>query len=140
MENEQLGFLDKAKEALQQNLRWGGMLVVIGYVMIGLLAFMGLASAFIFSQTSGIAAFVVLLMYALIFLMYYFPLRRFNGYLQGCRDSLETNNERYFIEGLKDLSGAMRLLVIYTFVVIGFYALILVLALVLGAYPNLAAI
>lgn len=139
MENEQVAFLEKAKMALQQNLRWGGMLVTIGYVFIGLMALMGLASAFVISQTSGIAALVVLLVYGMLLMMYFYPLRKLNGFLQGCRDALETANERYLLEGLSNLAAAMRLFVIYTLVGIGVYVLLIFVAIFMGAYSNLLA-
>ena len=139
MENEQIAFLEKAKMALQQNLRWGGMLVTIGYVFIGLMALMGLASAFVISQTSGIAALVVLLVYCMLLMMYFYPLRKLNGFLQGCRDALETANERYLVEGLSNLAAAMRLFVIYTLVGIGVYVLLIFVAIFLGTYSNMLA-
>ena len=139
MENEQIAFLEKAKMALQQNLRWGGMLVTIGYVFIGLMALMGLASAFVISQTSGIAALVVLLVYCMLLMMYFYPLRKLNGFLQGCRDALETANERYLVEGLSNLAAAMRLFVIYTLVGIGVYVLRIFVAICLGTYSNMLA-
>jgi hypothetical protein len=139
MENEPISFLEKAKPALQHNLRWGGMLVVIGYVMVGLMVLLGLGSAFIFSQTSGIAALFILLVYAIVVMMYFFPLRKLNAYLQGCRDALQTDNEQYFIDGLKDLAGSMRLMVIYFLVAIGLYAILFLGALLLGSYSTLFA-
>ena len=100
---------------------------------------MGLASAFVISQTSGIAALVVLLVYCMLLMMYFYPLRKLNGFLQGCRDALETANERYLVEGLSNLAAAMRLFVIYTLVGIGVYVLLIFVAIFLGTYSNMLA-
>lgn len=140
MENEQELFIDKAREVLKQNLRWGGMFLVLGYIFVGLLLLMGFFATFFLSQSVGFAALLALIVYVLMAMMYYFPLRRLNGFLHGCRDSLETGNEAYFIEGLFDLSRSMRLIVIYALVAIGLYAIIFGVFFLVGAYSDFPAI
>jgi uncharacterized membrane protein len=134
MENEQPteSFIERVKPTLQQNLRWGGMLVTIGYVLTGIIVLIGLIASITISISSGLFGLMMGGMYLLIAMLYYFPLRRLNGFVGACRDALEMNNDDYLVDGLKDLSAAMRLVVIYTFVLFGFYILMFLLMLVMG--------
>lgn len=125
MENEQIAFVAAAREALKQNLRWGGMLVVIGYVLLGIGLLFGVIGTFAVAVTSGWFALIMAFVYAVSFGLYYFPLQRLNRYLQGCRKALETHDESHLVTALASLGSTFRLLVLYTFTLIGLYVILL---------------
>jgi hypothetical protein len=136
MEENQPSFVERAKVSLQDNVRWGGILVVIGYVTVGFMAVGGVLIALAGSDLTGVFSIFMALFYLLIAALYYMPIERLNRFVKGSRAALETNNEAYLIEALHGLSRAMRLLVLYTLAVIVLYGILFLGALLFGLSMN----
>lgn len=125
-------FLQRAKATIEANIRWGGILVVIGYVGVGLMAVVGVLMAFVGSDITGVFSVFVALMYLFIAALHYFPTERLHRFVKGCRAALAADNEEYLIEALYGLSRAMRLLVLYILALLILYGIIFLGALLFG--------
>ena len=136
MEESTNSFVERARTALQDNVRWGGILVVIGYVAVGFMAVGGVLIALAGSDLTGVFSIFMALFYLLIAALYYMPIERLNRFVKGSRAALEANNEAYLIEALHGLSRAMRLLVLYTLALILLYGVIFLGALLFGLSMN----
>lgn len=136
MEESTNSFVERARTALQDNVRWGGILVVIGYVAVGFMAVGSVLIALAGSDLTGVFSIFMALFYLLIAALYYMPIERLNRFVKGSRAALEANNEAYLIEALHGLSRAMRLLVLYTLAVIVLYGVLFLGALLFGLSMN----
>lgn len=136
MEENHNSFVERAKQSLQDNVRWGGILVVIGYVSVGIMAVGGVLVALAGSELTGVFGIFMALFYLLIAALYYMPIERLNRFVKGCRAALESNNEAYLLDALHGLSRAMRLLVLYTLAVLILYGVIFLGALLFGLSMN----
>lgn len=137
MEAQNHSFVESAREVLAANVRWGRYLVMMGYVLTALVVVVGLASMLIGVAASSAVGSITLVLYLAIAALYYMPIERLNRFVKGCSMALETGDERALIEGLYRLSRAMRMLVIYTVVVLAIYAVIFLFALVFGLTSSL---
>jgi hypothetical protein len=137
MEAQNHSFVESAREVLAANVRWGRYLVMMGYVLTALVVVVGLASMLIGVAASSAVGSITLVIYLAVAALYYMPIERLNRFVKGCSMALETGDERALIEGLYGLSRAMRMLVIYTVVVLAIYAVIFLFALVFGLSSSL---
>ena len=128
MENHPTSFVHKAKTALEQNIRWAGIIVVLGYIAIGLMLLLAIGIQFFgsFGQAFGGMSILMSVIYLLSAGLYYLPTKKLKDFTKGCQQALLQGDEDAVVDGLQALSGAFRLLVIYIFVGIGFYVLALV--------------
>lgn len=137
MEAQNHSFVESAREVLAANVRWGRYLVMMGYVLTALVVVVGSASMLIGVAASSAVGSITLVIYLAVAALYYMPIERLNRFVKGCSMALETGDERALIEGLYGLSRAMRMLVIYTVVVLAIYAVIFLFALVFGLSSSL---
>lgn len=128
MENLSNSFVDKAKMALQQNIRWAGIIVVMGYIAIGLMLLLAIGIHFFgsFGQAFDGMSVLMSVIYLLSAGLYYLPTKKLKDFTKGCQQALMQGDEDAVVDGLQALSGAFRLVVIYALVVIGLYALVIV--------------
>lgn len=137
MEAQNQSFVESAREVLAANVRWGRYLVMMGYVLTALVVVVGLVSMLIGVAASSAVGSITLVLYLAVAALYYMPIERLNRFVKGCSMALETGDERALMEGLYGLSRAMRMLVIYTVVVLAIYAVIFLFALVFGLSSSL---
>lgn len=137
MEAQNHSFVESAREVLAANVRWGRYLVMMGYVLTALVVVVGLVSMLIGVAASSAVGSITLVLYLAVAALYYMPIERLNRFVKGCSMALETGDERALMEGLYGLSRAMRMLVIYTVVVLAIYAVIFLFALVFGLSSSL---
>lgn len=137
MEAQNHSFVESAREVLAANVRWGRYLVMMGYVLTALVVVVGLASMLIGVAASSAVGSITLVLYLAVAALYYMPIERLNRFVKGCSMALETGDERALMEGLYGLSRAMRMLVIYTVIVLAIYAVIFLFALVFGLSSSL---
>lgn len=128
MEEQTQSFVDKAKTALQQNIRWAGIIVVLGYIAIGLMLLLAIGIQFFGSFGPGFGGISILMsvIYLLTAGLYYLPVKKLKDFTTGCQQALIQGDEDAVVDGLQALSGAFRLVVIYILAGIGLYILMVV--------------
>lgn len=134
MEDINTSFVARARGALHENMRWGGILVVFGYVVVGFLALVGLLVAL--TDSDGVFGITMALFYLLVSAVYFMPVQRLNRFVKGCRAALTTDDESHVIDALHGLSRAMRLLVIYTLAMVLLYGVVILGAVLFGLSLN----
>jgi len=136
MEEQTNSFVEKAREVLEANVRWGKYLVIMGYFFTGLVVVAGLLTMVVGSEVSDGFGSFFLVFYLALAALYYLPIERLNRFVKNSRIALDSDDENALIEGLYGLSRAMRLLVIYTLIFLSFYGLMLLIFLVFGLSSN----
>ena len=137
MEEQTSPFVEKARQVLEANVRWGKYLVIIGYFFTALVVVGGLLTMVVGSEVSGAFGSFFLIVYLAIAALYYLPIERLNRFVKNSRIALDSGDENALIEGLYGLSRAMRLMVLYTLIFLAFYGLMLMLVLAFGLSSNL---
>lgn len=148
---EKLTLSENSKAYLLETAKWGKFLAILGFVMCGLIAIVAFSAGTIMSivsaSQSGLGApggqaiagmgGLVTVIYLGIAVLYFFPnfyLFKFssqvkNAILDSDNDSLET--------ALSNLKSVYKFKGIMTAIVVGFYALILVFALLAGGIGSM---
>ena len=128
---------------LAQAAKWGRFLSIVGFVLVGILVIFSLfagtiltkmadygnmdnaGSAGIGSALGGLFTFIYLLLAALWFMpvMYLF---RFSTKMQS---ALRSNDQHFLNDSFKNLKSCFRFMGIVTIIVLGFYALVLIIGL-----------
>jgi hypothetical protein len=145
-ENVQLFDLHVDHEGTQflaQAAKWGRFLSIVGFVFVGLLAIFSLFAGTILTKMSdlgnvdgtassglgpavgGMITFVYLLVAALWFMPVLY-LYRFSTKMQS---ALRSNDQHFLNDSFKNLKSCFRFMGIVTIIVLGFYALALVIGL-----------
>lgn len=137
MEEQENPFLEKARQVLEANVRWGRYLVIMGYILTALVVVVGLGTMLVGVSAANVFGSLALLFYLAIAALYYMPIERLNRFVKGCSAALESGNEKALIEGLYGLSRAMRLVVIYSMAVLTIYGLLLIFVLIFGLSSTL---
>lgn len=138
-----LSLSPEIKDYLRQTAKWSKLLAIVGYVMVALLVIIAIAMMFFMgSMLSGLAdaggmgalgGVGIGVVYLLLALLYFFPVRYLHKFSSQMKVALDTNNHTALTSSFSNLKSLYKFWGILTAIMIGFYALALVVGLVGGA-------
>lgn len=147
MDNNQFVVTDQAKQFLQEIAKWAKFLSIVGLIGMGLMVLMGLfTSVFMASMganlpsssgmPAGMGAFFGLF-YVVIAVIYFFPLYYLLKFANTTKAALRADDSQALTEALGFLKSHYKFIGIFTAILLGLYALILVFGLLFGGLAAL---
>lgn len=123
LSNEAFGFLKEIK-------MWSKFLSIVGFVMIGILLIVGIGMATFLNKmgSNGAPEGLVVLLYALIGLLYFFPTYYLFQFSNNMGKAYKTNSSSYVTEAFKNLKSCFKFVGIMTLIVVIIYAGIFLIA------------
>ncbi len=131
----------QASVFLAESARWARFLAILGFVMCGLLVLVGLFMGSFFAGrmssmnmggssmfSGGLFTFI----YILIALLYFFPCLYLFHFGSKMRTALRNNDQEILLESFRNLKSCFKFYGILAIIVLGFYAIALIAA-ILGA-------
>jgi len=135
------------KAHLYETAKWARFISIIGFVFLCLMVVAGISAGFLFSSMSNIDAefdtpspmasvftggmiFFYILMAAIMF----FPLLYLYRFAARVKFSIEGNDQETLISSFHQLKMCFRYVGIFTIILIGFYALIFIFAILAGSF------
>jgi hypothetical protein len=129
---------DEIKGYLLETSKWGKLLAIVGYVLIGLLIMLGLGVIVGFSVFGkithiGFPMGFFGIVYILIAGLYYFPVNYLNKFSDQIKKGVNSNDQPSVTSGFGNLKSLFKFMGIFTIVILSMYfvALIAVLPLTL---------
>lgn len=119
---------------LSETAKWGNILAIIGYVVMGMMALASLVMIIAFSFIDMKTAFpmwILGIVYLLLVGVYYIPVTYLYRFSDQMKQAVHRNDEKLYTTGFANLKSLFKFFGISTFVLLGLYALILVGAVVL---------
>jgi len=118
---------------LTETSKWGKFLAIIGYITMGIMVLLGALVMFGFSFLDRVPSTFpgmrfMGLFYILMGVFYYFPVTFLYRFSIRVRRGIEENNPDLFEEGFRSQKSLFKFLGIFTIVILGIYALILLIA------------
>jgi len=132
-----------ASAYLGETARWAKFLAIVGFIFCGLLALFALFAGSIFSAAmrgfggGGIAfggGAVLTVVYLLLALLYFFPCLYLFRFASKMQVALGNNDQQQLSESFKNLKSCYRFMGILMIIILGFYALVLIVTIIGAAF------
>jgi hypothetical protein len=128
-----------AKEFLRETAKWAYFLAIMGFIGIGLIVVIALFAGVIFSAIptdanpyGGIGGGVVTVIYLIIGGLYFFPVLYLYRFANKMKIALARNDEDVLTNAFEYLKSHYKFIGIFTIVMMSFYLLMFLIALVGG--------
>lgn len=143
-ENMGLVVEDQAKIYLKETAKWSNFLAIVGLVMSGLLIFLGIGVMIFMGSIAGASedpnlkifsgGFGILygLIYIVIAAFYVYPCLKLYGFAKKTKASLLLSDSFQLTEALSQLNAMFKFVGILTILLMGIYALIILIAMIVG--------
>jgi len=135
---------------LKETAKWGKFIAIVGFVMMALLVifalFAGTVMATAMSQLQGmedagaagaVGSGMITFIYILMAMLYFFPLLYLYRFSTKIQAALQSDDQYYLSEAFRNLKSLYKFMGIMMMVMLGFYAVGLLLALAGGAFAML---
>jgi hypothetical protein len=127
----QLTINNEIKAYLLETSKWGKFLAIVGYVGMGLLLLLGIVFIVgfsIFSSVPGVGFPIRImgLVYILLSVAYYFPLKYLYNFSIHLKQGINSINQQRVTYGFEYLKSLFKFMGIFTIVVLSIYVLIIV--------------
>jgi len=138
--SQELSLTSQAIDHIRVMAKWGRFLSIVGFVFIGLLIIIALFAGAIFSsmasdvpgfEVPGMGGFITVL-YLLFAALYLYPTVKLYQFSSRAKLAIARNSTPELTESLGNLKSVFSFMGILTAIILGFYALMLVIALVGG--------
>jgi hypothetical protein len=129
------------KDYLLETSKWGKLLAIVGYIVIGLLILLGFGVIVGFSVFGkithiGFPMGFFGIVYILIAVLYYFPVNYLNKFSDQIKKGVNSNDQQSVTSGFGNLKSLFKFMGIFTIVVLSMYALALITVLPLTLLLN----
>ncbi len=130
-----------SEDFLRNTAKWGKFLAIVGFVMIGLIVLMAIFAGTFFSAVmsgagadgfGGAGGAFLSFLYLLFAALYFFPVLYLYKFSNKMQVALLHRNEDLVTESFKNLKSLFKFMGVLTLIMLGFYALGLLFA-VIGA-------
>jgi uncharacterized membrane protein YjgN (DUF898 family) len=135
------------KAHLYETAKWARFLAIIGFVFLGLMVIAGIAMSFLFSSMPNMDADLdtpspmasvftggMIFFYILMAAIMFFPLLYLYRFAERVKFSIEGNDQETLNSSFHQLKMCFRYVGIFTIVMLGFYALVFIMAILTGAF------
>jgi len=135
----QLTINSEIKAYLLETSKWGKFLAIVGYVGMGLMLLLGILfiiGVSIFSSASdiGFPMRIMGLIYILISVAYYFPLKYLYNFSTQLKKGLNSINQQTVTSGFENLKSLFKFMGIFIIVVLSIYALLIIVMVPIGIF------
>ncbi|MHA4807641.1 DUF5362 family protein [Flavitalea flava] len=131
---------------LKETAKWGKFLSILGFIFCGLFVIIALfAGTFIastvgrmggaYGMMGGMGALISVI-YILIALLYFFPCLYLYNFSKKTQAALLGNDQNQLIQAFRNLKSLFRFWGILTVIILGFYALVFIIAIIAGAFTH----
>lgn len=130
---------ERSRSFLKETAKWARFLAIVGFVMMGLMVLGGLFFGSTLAALSGAGAGaamgggVLMIVYVIVALIYFFPLLYLFKFATKMQQALKTDDQGVLIESFENMKSCFKFMGIFTIVILAFYALMLIIALIAGA-------
>jgi hypothetical protein len=131
---------DKAQEYLLTACKWAKFVSIVGFVVMGLVI-CGVIGALWFmggnifdGPDNGAIAISLGLFYGALLLVNFFPLKYLYDFSVKTREGIETSSTDTITEGIKHLKSFFKFIGVFTAIVFGFYAIVIVFGAVFSVF------
>ena len=119
------------KDYLLETSKWGKLLAIVGYIVIGLLILLGFGVIIGFSvfgkmARTGFPMGIFGILYFLLAVLYYFPVNYLNKFSDQMKQGLHSNDQQSVTSGFGNLKSLFKFMGIFTIVILSMYALALI--------------
>ena len=142
--SHELSLTSQSVEYIRIMAKWGTFLSIVGFVFIGLMIIIALFAGTLFStmasevpgfEVSGIGGLITVL-YLLIAALYLYPTLKLYQFSSRAKSAIASKSTQQLTESLGNLKSVFSFMGILMAIVLGFYALVLV----IGMLGGLAAL
>ena len=129
---------EQGLEYLKETAKWGKFLAIVGFVIVGIIAVASLFIGAIFSNLPQgempipFPSSILTVMYLLMALLYFFPTLYLYQFSTKTLDAIARKEDDLLENGLEKLKSLFKFMGIMTVIVLGFYALGFIVAIVGG--------
>lgn len=137
----QLGISDRANLYLKEAARWARFLAIFGFVIMAVVVLAGIGlttyfSALMASEFGAMGGAILPVIYILFSLLYFFPCLYLFRFASKTRAAVLSSDAALLEAGLKNLKAFFRYMGILLIVVLAFYALAFVIALIAASFAH----
>ena len=128
-QNETFAINREIKLYLAETAKWGNILAIVGYVVMGMMALASLVMivSFTFMDMETVFPMWILgIVYLLLTGVYYIPVTYLYRFSAQMRLAVHRNDEKLYTTGFANLKSLFKFFGISTFVLLGLYVLILI--------------
>jgi len=140
-QNEAFAVTREIKKYLAETAKWGNILAIFGYVFMGLMVFASLVMIVVFSFIDLKTVFPLWIMgivYLIFAGVYYIPVTYLYRFSAQMKLAVYRNDEKLYTSGFANLKSLFKFFAIFTFVLLGLYAAILIGAVILQFFMKAA--
>lgn len=131
-DNKKLEVTPFIKETLSETTKWAKFLAIVGFVGIGILFLFGVftfvAGMFISSSLFMFNTGIMGIMYIVIALIYFFPIKFLYDFSAKTKKALTLSDNQAFAEGFSALKSHYKFIGIFAIVILSIYFIIFLLA------------
>lgn len=141
-DQNQLIINNEIKGYLLETAKWGKFLAIIGYIGMGFLLLIGvlfIVGFSIFNSVTevGFPMRIIGLLYILVSVAYYFPLKYLYSFSAQLKQGLNPENQQTVNYGFENLKSLFKFMGIFTIVVLSLYILIIVVMVPISIFSSL---
>ena len=127
------------KGYLLETSKWGKFLAIIGFIGMGFLLLAGVVLSVGFSFFNSVSGLgfpmrIMGLIYILVSVLYYFPLKYLYNYSIQLKQGFNSTDQKTITSGFKNLKSIFKFMGIFTIVVLSLYVLIIIVAVPLSIF------
>lgn len=138
--SEELIVTPQAREFLRETAKWAKFLAILGFVMMGFLVILGFFMGAIMSNSygamgyPGFPSWFFSALYIIMAAIYIAPLYFLYQFSNKARIALDSNDNQLLTEALGFLKSHYKYIGILMIIVLGFYVLLIVFAVIAGIF------
>ena len=125
---------------LQETAKWANFLSILGFIMVGLIVLIGIfAGTFISvilgdlqNEIPGFSPIYITIFYFIIAAIYIFPILYLFRFAKNTKEALRSDNQIALSEAFENLKSHYKFIGIFTAIMLGLYALMIVFSLFAG--------
>jgi len=138
--SEVLSLSSQAIDHIRVMAKWGKFLSIVGFVFIGLMVLVALFAGAFISRAGGvpgISSGVITIIYLFLAALYLYPTWQLYHFSSKAKSSIARNSTLDLTEGLQSLKSIFVFFGIFTAIILGFYALMILIG-IIGVIGSMA--
>lgn len=135
--SEELIVTPQAREFLRETAKWAKFLSIVGFVMMAFLVLAGFSMGALVSKAdvySGLPSWFISVLYAVMAAIYIAPIYFLYQFSNKTRIALDSDDNQLLTEALGFLKSHYKYIGILMIIILGFYVLAIVFAIIAGIF------
>jgi hypothetical protein len=141
----EIAITEESKQYLLETAKWGKLLAIVGYIISGLIIIAGIVillagNAFgeLLGPGGGAIGTVASVVYILLGAVYFYPSLKLHRFALAVPDAFRRADQEQITYAFQNLKSVFRFWGVLTLVILGLYALVVVLGMFFGAMGGMA--